>query len=219
MLLPRFNRSRAILWILVPLLLEMQFTLFSSFFDLLGNNFTVVFVPAMIGTIFSIAGLWLLLPVLNKKYLLATFFYTFMLMEIFACLAGIFYTESEDDMSSFMVGVLLFLTVFSASISLSFILSVRSCHRHKTPLAFMGWFAVWLLAIWTVIMIVISIMAGSLLPLLLIPIAAFFCFLALFPYLLLALLHPFYTKRLMDFIDNGEKSVPPVTQTAGPSAP
>lgn len=212
MLLPRFNRTRGILWILVPLLLEWFVSQFGSYFDFLGSDFAIIFAPAMVSNVFATAALWLLLPVLNKKNRFITAFFSFLLTEIFGVFVAVINTDWESNTTTAFFVEFLLISLYAITQSVSFALAGRSCRKTKSPLVFMGWDAIWLLICWAVVSIVFSITSGSPGPLILIPIGAIICFGFLFPYLILALLHPFHQMRLMNSSDDEKNAIPPMTK-------
>jgi hypothetical protein len=155
----------------------------------------------------GLAAVWLLMPYLNGRYRIVTFFKTLLLLAGFSLLAFVpSFLASEVGWIDFRPFLAIYLAVMSLAATLALVFTGRSVRRRFGRVRFVYWLAVWTMVTWaamTTPFLIYGLLthdvewgAGSL---------TMLCFSAitvasLLPLVLLSFFQPFYQARFFGFL-------------------
>jgi hypothetical protein len=223
---PKANRDRHILWILVPLvivnLLWLAFEAVSGMPSSAASQFDTVFHSAAVG----IAVLWLVANYLGRFGGFVRFLMSFGILMVVSCMGILSYSVETSNETAFFLALLVFMALV---ILVAMTLSQKLCGGKYRPLGFMLWLVLWtpvvsLVAMLGFIVVGSIIMSnwpdlaeGIRIVVLGGPVLGLCLYLLNLPFMILGFAHPFFRERFCACLRL--KPMPMNTQNPGTEMP
>lgn len=217
------NRSGRAWWIWAPLLgvAALLTGLGAAFVAFLGSSGVDLIRQAFAGLSFAFAALWLLMPYFSGKGTPAAFFGSLLTIMFGTVIFGIAVNGIGDSPASLIAFGLIGLNA-----ALAWSLAAISCRKSYSPLRFLVWLIVWLLAAWLVtaspfiVIALFQVGVAALGAFVAVLVAVVAVFVTLLPFLVLTFAEPFYRARFLAYLGQlpAERATPEPAPMPAPAA-
>lgn len=211
------NRTAQAWWIFLPMACPFGVEWgMQTFLSGVGSEPLEMFGQMIDAAAVGLATVWLLAPGLSRKHRFVTFLCILFTLSITSVLAyGVRQDWNSGD-REMVTMFAMYVAIFTAALAVALGLTAFSCRRRYTPLRFVLWLSLWLVAAYSMVMLPVILMAwlGSNQPppwmeVIMSTLVAAAISLAMFlPFLLLLFANPFYRSRLKRLLRLGEFAQP-----------